>query len=110
MKIALVFITTLLVGGVGFAQAPGTPASAVKVEKTAQPEAKAPAAPVLSELDSTKIDNAVLRLDKAAKDLEALKASFQTLLGGLQKPGFQIQQVADGKYAYVPEPKKAPEK
>ena len=65
--------------------------------------------PVLSELDGLKIENALLKINKAQADLEAMKASFQSLLAALQKPDYVIAQGADGKLVYQPEPKKEPE-
>ena len=76
--------------------------------KPAAVEAAKPA-PVLSELDALKIENALLKINKAQTDLEALKTAFQSLLTTLQKPDYVIAQGADGKLAYQPEPKKEPE-
>lgn len=97
-----VLIPVLFVG-VGLAQAPGTPASAVKVEKTAPVAA---AAPVLARADGLEAENRFLKIDKAQKELDAMKAEFQVFLQTLQKPGYVIAQGPDGKLGYVPEPKK----
>ena len=83
---------------------------AQKAAPVATTPAKAePIAPVLSELDGLKIENALLKINKAQADLEALKTAFQSLLTTLQKPDYVIAQGADGKLVYQPEPKKEPE-
>ena len=72
--------------------------------------AVAPAVPVLSEMDALKIENAMLKVQAATQQLEAMKASFQSLLSSLQKPGYVIAQGQDGKLVYQPEPKPEPKK
>ena len=99
-KIVSVFLVAALVGFavMVFAQAPpnGAPKPAPAV---------APAAPVLSEVDALKVENAFLKIDQQQRALDKMKADFQALLASLQKPGFVITQGQDGKLAYVVEPK-----
>ena len=83
-----------------------TPAPAATVEAPA-PAAMAKPAPVLSELDELKIENAVLRLRDAQQQTEKLSTALQALIGSLQKPGFVIAQLPDGKFGYAPEAKRA---
>lgn len=76
----------------------------------AQNKAAVAVAPQLSELDGLKIENLLLK-QKIQKDLyDKITAEFQALLGSLQKPGYQIGQLPDGKLGYVPEPTAAEKK
>lgn len=106
-QLATVFVLVLmLVAGMAFAQTP--PATKASASLTAQ--VPATTAPVLTEVDQLKIENALLKIDAAQKNLDAQKASFTALLTSLQKPGYVIAQGQDGKLAYQPEPKSEPKK
>ena len=110
MRSRLIFVLILMCvcGMVTGALAQNKPAQKAAPVATAPAKAE-PTTPVLSELDGLKIENALLKINKAQADLEAMKASFQSLLAALQKPDYVIAQGADGKLAYQPEPKKEPE-
>lgn len=81
-------------------------------DKPAAPAAKpAPAAVAvkadpLSEIENRDVVIALGKIKEAQAVLENAQLKFQILMTGLQKPGYQIQQIAEGKYGYVPEPKK----
>ena len=115
--VALTFVALIVVGSASAPTAQGKP-PAKPPDKAAQattpstpaesptpiPEAKS--APVLSEIDGLRLENAFLRLGQQQQVTDKLKADLQTLLGSLQKPGYIITQLPDGKLGYAPEPKK----
>lgn len=90
------------ISGGTLSQAPQKPP-----EKPAVTEAAKPApAPVLAEIDGLRLENAFLRLAQQQQVVDKLKTDLQALLASLQKPGYVIMQLPDGKLGYAPEPKK----
>ena len=70
--------------------------------------------PVFPELDSLKLANAVLernnlalQIQQAQVELEKLNAALKTLVESHQKPGFDLVQGADKKFAYQVKPPEA---
>lgn len=99
--VAVVVAVAVLGLNLGAQSGSGAAPAAAKSEATA---------PVLSEMDQLKIENAFLKINAAQQNLDKLKADFQALISSLQKPGYQIQQGQDGKLTYVADPKPEPKK
>ena len=85
--------------------------------KADPPKPAAATAPVMSEADQLKLtlaltqrENLALKIQMAQTQLEQATKALQDLIGGLQKPGFDLIQDKDGKFVYQPKPPAEPKK
>ena len=69
--------------------------------------AKTDAAPLVADMDGLKLDkmllsveNLQLKLAQGQAELEKLKTEAQTLINGMQKPGFQLARNETGAWVY----------